>query len=271
MQAPSTQTPASGTTCALAAIAQTQGSQQEPGPTPVTSPVVVQNVPNLGGPTMPSGSKIFMIAVNAPLSTYGNPDVFWDKMNQSPMIHILDQYTGGSSNYPLCDTLEIDGVATDNIQLNPLIQQAYNTFLTRGDGTFSTLTGTSALYDIFIPSTSTGPNVAGCSSHGPGFTNLGGQANVTFVFAQITLLPGCGTQGSSVNGHLIDSMASTITHENFEAISDPLVTAWVITGNTEIADLCNMPWQNYVMNDGSPYFIQAIFSNQQQACAYSPP
>jgi hypothetical protein len=261
-----------GTTCAAgAALAKIQGSPQEPAAGPVTSPIPVTTMPDQNGPPLASGSKIFMITVNNPLSAYGAPDVFWNKLNQSPMIHVLDQYVGSSANYPLCDTLEIDNVPTDNIQFNPLIQQAYNTFLSRGDGTFSTLTGTSALYDIFIPPTSTGPNAAGCSSHDFGYTNLGGQTNITFVYAEITLLPGCGTHGSSVNGHIVDTIASTLIHENFEAISDPLVNAWKMPNGDEIGDLCNMPWQNYVMNDQSQYFIQAIFSNSQQACAYGPP
>ena len=76
------------------------------------------------------------------------------------------------------------------------------------------------------------------------------------------------------NGQLADSTNSTLSHEVFEAITDPDITTGYRALNTasvlfeEIGDLCAGPHAIFLIN-GKPYEVQLEYSNFYHACASS--
>ena len=94
----------------------------------------------------------------------------------------------------------------------------------------------------------------------------------------------CSTSpDNQVNGVLDDSTDFALSHEVFEAISDPSVSGWFVhhtvgISGAEIADLCDL---EVLAHDGNYYFdntavtlknklyvVTSIYSNEIHACTY---
>lgn len=235
---------------------------QEPAPASGESGVTAGNTGTGGGPVIAS-IKVYFVSVNHPASYYGSPDVFWAKVNCSPLIHVLDEYVNSTANnrYPIADDIEIDGVTAygqdSDSAMNAILASAYQALAARGDGDINSLTGNSAEYDLILPSS------GGCGggSHSLLEPVIAGQTHPMNT-ARIT---GCTDASGS---------ASAILHENFEQFTDPDGSDGWGGGkneNTELADACQDYLNTYTFSDGSKYQIQSLFSKSQNACVYSPP
>ncbi len=62
---------------------------------------------------------------------------------------------------------------------------------------------------------------------------------------------------------------SVLSHEMFEAISDPDLNAWYNSAGNENADLCNAVQYPVPMN-GTEYMIQIEYSNLRHTCVTLP-
>jgi hypothetical protein len=131
----------------------------------------------------------------------------------------------------------------------------------------------------------TGANVQECSSAGVctgtfcayhSFFTVAGNPN-PFIYAfmpDVNSIGGCGENiSTSPNGQIsTDREIVATTHEFFESVSDPLISGWVNSGNTEIGDNCNQQVGNIqsdgrnVTLNGNPYVVQQIWSNDDGGC-----
>ena len=71
------------------------------------------------------------------------------------------------------------------------------------------------------------------------------------------------------NGKVADSTNTTLSHEIFEAITDPDSDAWYVThsalSGSEIGDLCSGDDFQLTLN-GRPYLIQLEYDNATHSC-----
>jgi hypothetical protein len=247
------------------------------GPTVVTTqfhPVYVDNVP----------------------SHWGDVGTFLTDLGQSDFIHVVDQYTGSKANnrYNLGTTLSVNYPIPANHTLTfpDLDSIAHAAALSQG-------AGLGHIYSVFLPQ-----GVDFCASP---FDCYSPDNESTWTFCAfhtyelfddiadpvlVTLQPyadvpgGCSVPPTGgPNSQLIDSTNNILSHEVFETITDPLVTAWWIHTiewylfGAEVGDLCvkkvNIGGVRYsgagnVNLNGHAYMLQAEYSNIYHACVYTP-
>jgi hypothetical protein len=111
-----------------------------------------------------------------------------------------------------------------------------------------------------------------CAYHGWSNTTPG------FAYAVVPYPDDAACQVSRLPNHDIagDSLVSTTSHEQFEAISDPQVgKGWIDVANFEVADKCVPDYsKGYTrLNHGHRYELQTEYSNASRSCvnAYTPP
>jgi hypothetical protein len=106
-----------------------------------------------------------------------------------------------------------------------------------------------------------------------------GNGNSTILYANMPYdgVSGCES-GQSPNGNTAaDSELNVTSHENIEAVTDPLGTAWYDSSGQEIGDKCNFTFgsplggapggqYNEQISTGN-YYLQEEWSNATSACA----
>jgi hypothetical protein len=118
-----------------------------------------------------------------------------------------------------------------------------------------------------------------CAYHGFGD---GANASSSVIYANMPDISGCAALiPVSPNGdQYADSVINVTSHEQFEAVTDPMITAWYDNGAAgyEIGDECAWLFGPYgssgdLLLNGHPYIVQQEWSNAVSACAltYSPP
>ncbi|HEV7178299.1 MAG TPA: hypothetical protein VGN11_00395, partial [Candidatus Baltobacteraceae bacterium] len=178
-----------------------------------------------GGPVVKTAVS-HNIYINCSSSCYGGPQVFIDSINNSSFIHIVDQYTGSTANHRYA--------AGSNLAVN---EPLYDNYLSQGD-LFAMIHsaalrfghGYTNIYHVFLPSgadtcfdlstTCYSPdNVSTwvfCAYHGSiDFPDSTG--HVLFTILPYQNVPGCQQTGGP-NSSLVDSTASTMSHEYIETI-----------------------------------------------------
>ncbi len=257
------------------------------------------------GPTVESW-KAHPLYINNPPSVWGDVAGFLQNLGHSEMVHVVDQYTGayGNHRYTLGTQYETSGypitapgvptATSQTLLIGDIINLAYA-------GASAGGTGYGHIYHIFIPPgvdmclvypTATecyspdNPNTwYFCAFHGSiDFSDIG---HVLFSVEPYQNIPGCSVAPNSPNGSLKDSTDNVLSHESFEAISDPDGDAWWVHAGTvlsgeEIGDNCSRSayfsqygsyfWDYGVVRlAGHPYSIQPEYSNGVHGCAYGPP
>ena len=106
-----------------------------------------------------------------------------------------------------------------------------------------------------------------CAYHGSvNFSDIG---HTIYSFEGYQNISGC----NSPSGKVADSTDSTMSHEMYEAITDPDVNngtlAWYNRSKGEIGDICRSNYGNVALN-GTTYDIQEEWSNHYGACSFSP-
>lgn len=229
------------------------------------------------------------------ITCWGNPINFLSDLGNSGMIHVTDQYVGttASGRYPVGTNFEgfgftpIHGGTTftddDMVYIAHLAAQIsgfglghiYHIFLVPGqDLCFDTTY--SVCYSPDIPST-----FYFCAYHGYGIDSVNGP----FLYSAEPFqnVGGCSVQPGTPNGQVADSTNNVLSHETFETITDPLISAWYNTADNglygeEIGDECSFLFftatnvyfgPNSVRLNGNPYAIQPEYSNAQHACSTS--
>jgi len=232
------------------------------------------------------------VYVNQPPSHWGDPAALLRDLGVSEIIHVLDQYTGSYSDnryilgtsYQLGYTIPAD----HTIRRADLATMVHAAASAGG-------AGSGQLYHLFFPQgvdvcvragvcyTPDNPATwTACAWHNEFiFSDIG---PVIYTVEPYQNVPGCqSAPDHPVNGILADSTDTTLSHEVFEAISDPSLAGWVarhslVAGGQEIADLCGL---SVLASDGNYYFsstpvrlgskeyvVTAIYSNEIHACTY---
>ena len=144
-------------------------------------------------------------------------------------------------------------------------------------------TGMNTMYYVYFP-----PNVTTCtditSTQCSGtvycaYHSSLGSGSSTILYANMPYdgISGCES-GESPNGNTAaDSELNVTSHENIEAVTDPLGTAWYDSSGQEIGDKCNFTFgsplggpagaqYNEQISSGN-YYLQEEWSNASSACA----
>lgn len=226
-------------------------------------------------------------------SCWGDPEHFLADVGESDFVHLLDQYTGITANDRY--TVGSRAVLTDPIAENPLSETDLVAIL-NGVVSQTGLTGYGHIYHLFLP-----PGVDTCFDPPGNHVCYSPDVPATFVFCAYhdsRDLPGVGHvvftvepwQGpgsgcedpaeGAPNGQLIDSTDDTLSHEFFETISDPDITAWFNGTNlpllgAEIGDECLFLGPNGLVEptfkiNHHLYRVQSEYSNTKHACSISP-
>lgn len=253
----------------------------------------------LHGPTLPTvtSHNIFINPVTISPGVLGqsatgpstvDADTFLGFLYGSDMIHILDQYTGpGTKTVGQSAFIPYGATRTtlDDADIAVLVHAAARTFGT----------GYSQIQHIFFSQgtdvcTSNGGNSEVCYSPDVpqtfvfcgfhGYLDFKDIGHVIFSVEPYENVSGCANltivslPGLNPNGVAVDSMASVLSHETFEAFSDPDIDAWYnhfgAFGGNEIGDECAFVFSlPPVSLNGQQYQIQSEYSNVFHACSWS--
>ena len=254
-----------------------------------------------GGPTLETTRQhaIYVNATGSVTSTWGNPEGFLRDLNRSAFIHITDQYVGTSADerYPVGSHARVRyGTPGATLFESDIAAIVHAVAAEHGAGGGN-------LYHVFLPPgtdtcfdiTPQDPNPGCYSPDNPAtFAFCGYHSAVQFNdigTVLFTVQPwqgpgsGCEIATPAPNGVLVDSTDNVLSHEAFEAITDPLPglgywnqTAGELTG-AEIADECvlfnfsNAPGAyappTFSIN-GKPYAVQLEYSNKYHGCVSQP-
>lgn len=220
--------------------------------------------------------------------TLADVDTFVDNLNRSDFIHLTDQYTGSTNP---SRTVGQGGIIKYETGRQTLYDADVAVLVHAAARTFGA--GYSRIYHVFFAQgtdvcTSGGGNSSFCYSPDDfstfyfcgyhSYFDFGDLGHVIYSVEPYTNVPGCmdptSPAGASPNGPAIDSMANVLSHEIFEAITDPDLNAWynrfgAFAGN-EIGDECAFVFAlPPVSLNGKPYQIQSEYSNFYHACIWT--
>jgi len=228
-------------------------------------------------------------------ANWGNPEAFLSDLFKDKFIHLTDQYTGRTSpgRYSRGESASVTYPLYGNVLYeHELWAIVHSVAKAVGFGS-----GTGHIYHIFLPKDMDTCLDEKMQCYSPDNFNAWvfcayhdaidfGDSDIGVVF--FTVEPYQGVDGCAVtqpyaNGKLIDSTNSTLSHETFETITDPLApTGWTNTttfpetGN-EVADECQPPQNSYgnfrvpiFLINGRKYQVQLEYSNTYHACAAEP-
>lgn len=261
------------------------------GPTPAWGPV---DLYNYGGLTIKSW-KQWNVYLGCPAnneSCWGNPEQFIRDLNGSRFIHMVDQYVGSTAlkRYPLSNTYIYGSPGTNFLSYYDTLtwlNAAVDTAATLGGG-IANVTGPGNIYHLYF---NQGTDVcadqfnmqcyspdnlstfAFCGYHF--YADFGGAyGRVYFTVEPYQMVDGCFSSAPD----LTSATANVLSHEIFEAITDPDIDAWQGTGNPianggeEIGDQC--VWVHLYpqkLNFLHPaYVTQNEYSNKYHSCANKP-
>lgn len=215
---------------------------------------------------------------------WGRPGQFLTDLGASQFISHLDQYVG--LNSPNRYTMGNSYSATQLLLSsnpgfrNPVMGQD-DILLWVWEASQIAGRGYGHVFHVFLPpnldtcidfsSSCYSPDNPGtfrfCAYHGS--VDYGGGVHLLYTVEPFQDVPGCGVIGgpNTQNGDdLIDSTASTLSHEMFETITDPDGSSWYVYRNgQEISDLCVGYLYSANLN-GTNYAVQSEYSDVDHAC-----
>lgn len=227
-----------------------------------------------GGPTIASAT-IYNIYVNNTSSYWGDPENFftnWNAGGATTFEHLLDQYTSTTAlnRYPYGGAVQVSYNTSAQLSdqdmyniIHPVAAQygtgythIYHVYFMQGVQQCSTVAG--GCYAV---------NGGYCAYHSSvNFSDIG---HTIYSFEGYQNIAGC----NAPSGKVADSTASTVSHETYEAISDPDIgngtLGWYSSTRGEIGDICRSNYGTIALN-GTSYNIQQEWSNKYSACSYSP-
>lgn len=211
-----------------------------------------------------------------------SPANFLRDLNRSSMIRVANQYIGvdAQGRFPTSElnltgaTFAPNSGGVPTATLNNIFQVLFSAAVATG------ATGYENLYHVFLPQGTDMCISAGncyspdnfntfffCAFHGSVTfrTTAGDLLHVVYSVEPYQDVPGCQPVTGTPHG-TIDATASTLSHEFFEAVTDPDLDAWFnfLTGE-EIADLCQAFNSDERMG-GHNYVLQTEYSNRIHAC-----
>ena len=234
---------------------------------------------NNGGPTM-SSAQSYNILVNATdESAWGGLiSQFQGDLNNSAMINILTQYTGsGAGSYGVAGDYTVNYDTSSQLGDQDIYNIVYQVAQQTG------ATGYGAIYHVFLQNgvAQCSQSAGGCYAQNGGYcayhgaTDYSDIGHVIYSTEPYQDIAGCSVGSGSPNGSTADSTASTLSHEMFEAFTDPDVQtnpAWYNQSGGEIGDLCAPAAgvsTGVVTLGSNQYQIQPEYSNAVHDCSFS--
>jgi hypothetical protein len=227
-------------------------------------------------------------------SCWGNPEGFLQDLGRSDFIHITDQYVGRHDDNRYTD----GGHATVTFSSLPHELTDSNMLaVVHAVASLTHQTGYNHIYHVFLPpgtdecfdstfSVCYSPDIPStfffCAYHGSvDFSDIG---HVLYSVEPFQNVGGCNLAPGSPNGGLVDATANVLSHELFEALTDPDGDAWWNTASnalfgSEIGDECSFiiflptgvffdpPAFNI---GGKRYAVQSEYDNSSHSCATRP-
>jgi hypothetical protein len=249
-----------------------------------------------GGPTLTSTQQhsIYLFPTTGCPSVaacWGNPDRFLRDLGRSNFIHVTDQYTGLTSKgrYGMGQSYRAN-IATPLAQ--PLTDDDMLAIV-HAAALVSGQSGYGHMYNVHLPPGADECFSASfshcyspdnfdtwyfCAYHGSAdFDDVG---HVVYSVEPYQNVPGCAVDPGSPNGSLVDSTNSVLSHEVFEAITDPDGDGWwnwdsnAVFGQ-EIGDECSFlgdfGFAPALFTAGEKqYAAQPEYNNSNHACTVKP-
>lgn len=224
-------------------------------------------------------------------SCWGNPEQFISDLNTSAFIHVVDQYVGIKKlkRYPLASPPLSDAAVSGTVTFNDtlvLLGGAVSTAAGFAGETPASVSGPGNIYHLYFnagidvcidANTCYSPDnlstFAFCGYHA--YADFGPPYNrVYFTVEPYQPVPGCFSSAPD----LTSATANVLSHEIFEAITDPDLDAWYGTGyplgnyGEEIGDQC--VWVNIypqkLKAGHQAYYTQNEYSNKYHSCVNRP-
>lgn len=245
------------------------------------------------GPTLATTTHhpIYVNFTGTVAANWGNPEQFLKDLNASTFIHLVDQYGGStaSNRYPVGGNAAMTYTLYGNVLYEHDILaiahaaaahfgagtgHLYHLFLTKGIDTCFDLTR-----QCYSPDHS--QTFVFCAYHDAAmFTDIG---TVLFTVEPYQDVNGCAeATPASPQGQLADSTNTALSHEVFEAISDPVPLTGYFNQTTflytaEVGDECLSAANSLgdyldptLTLNGKPYKAQLEYSNTYHTCAAVP-
>jgi hypothetical protein len=210
--------------------------------------------------------------VNCGSTCWGSPSpgTFVTNLAGSSFVHIIDQYIGSSSNnrYPYGSGWTVNYNTSGTLQDQDIYNIVHAVAVSQGSGY-------GKVYHVFLQSgvKQCSSSAGGCYGVSGGYCAYHGAVNFTDIGHTIySVEPYQGISGcNSPSNKLQDSTGSTLSHELFEAITDPDVqtnVAWYNNYGGEIGDICRSYYGNVTLTS-TVYDIQKEYTNVHSACSFS--
>jgi hypothetical protein len=225
-----------------------------------------------GGPYLTSASSINLY-VNCAGTCWGtaSPGTFIQRIAGSSFVHIIDQYIGSSANnrYPYGSGWQVNYNTSGTLQDQDIYNIVHSVATSQG-------TGYGKIYHVFLQSgvQQCSASAGGCYAQNGGYCAYHGSVDFSDIGHTLySVEPYQGISGcNSPSNKLQDSTGSTLSHEWFEAITDPDVAvnnvAWYNNYGGEIGDICRSYYGNVSLS-GYTYDIQKEYTNVHSACSFS--
>jgi len=223
-----------------------------------------------------------------PATCWGNPAGFLGDLGKSTFIHLTDQYVGSVANnrYTVGNSVSLSYRGrSSTLGMSDLLSILHSAVVANGRQT-----GYGHIYHIFLPK-GTDVCASGGSCYSPDYpsyfafcafhssTDYSDVGHVLFTVEPYQGVPGCQEQASTgafPNGQLADSTNSTLSHEQFETITDPDGSAWYVAADldlygSEIGDVCQSETglPGAVQLNSKPYQLQLEYSNASHSCSFT--
>jgi len=224
---------------------------------------------------------------------------YFTDVGGTPFYRLITQYWDFSG--PISDQVTVGGTYTDTTPYptdgstaHPLTDGDINASIGRAQHANNWVADTEHLYAVF-----TGYNIQSCyDNRGTdcsfnskrqycGYHSFyGSAAGTPYVYAYMPVVQDCldgllqaqDRYGSPNHDPIADAVLNVVSHEHFEAVTDPLIKGWYdnIADEGEIADKCGFRFGpvapnggNVMLANGHPYLLQMEWSNKTQECALS--
>lgn len=206
---------------------------------------------------------------------------YFNDVGSSGLYHNNTQYTDSSGNAPNNATLAGSWVDTapypsTTLQDSDIQNEVSNALSTNG--------WTPGITTMFFVFTAKSENI--CASGSCSFSQFCAYHNYFGTNTIYAAMPydgtdpqGCGPlpAGSPNSNADADAEISTTSHEQMEAATDPLISAWADSSGQEIGDKCAYNY-GQTASDGSnenwnshPYIVQQEWDNAQSGCVQAGP
>jgi hypothetical protein len=236
------------------------------------------------GPVMVGTTNIYAIFWE-PSGSYVSPTYnslilrYFGDIGGSSLYHIASQYTQTGGGYASNAVLASSWVDTQSYPGSTLQDSQIQSEVTHAQ---SVNGWTSSLNNVFFVFTAKGENI--CAGSQCSFTtfcayhsNFGNNTLYASMPYTGTNLSACGVSTSPNNDFDADSTINVTSHEEIEAATDPLGTAWYDRSGNEIGDKCawNFGPTNSQGGDvtwnGHTYEVQKEWDNKISGCALTGP